>query len=136
MSTTAALERVDHVHVFVADRTQAEAWYARVLGFHRVPEFAHWAADGGPLTLADAGGAIDLALFERPPQRHHSTVAFGVGNAAFAEWQRHLSAELGRPVERVDHGGAYSLYFSDPDGNPYEITTYLTAGEKAGGHHG
>jgi catechol-2,3-dioxygenase len=31
---------------------------------------------------------------------------------------------LGGPVKPVDHGLAWSLYFADPDGNPYEITTY------------
>lgn len=31
------LERIDHIHVFVADRAAAEPWYADVLG----PEFLY-----------------------------------------------------------------------------------------------
>jgi catechol-2,3-dioxygenase len=126
-STTAtpALSRIDHVHVFVADRAAAEAWYGRVLGLKRMGAYAHWAADGGPLTLADASGAIHLALFERPALRNRSTIAFGVDAAGFAAWRDRLTAELGAgAVPFEDHGLAHSIYFSDPDGNPYEITTY------------
>ena len=39
-------------------------------------------------------------------------------------WQEFLSEKLGESVDPVDHGKAWSLYFSDPWGNPYEITTY------------
>jgi catechol-2,3-dioxygenase len=31
---------------------------------------------------------------------------------------------LDRPPEVKDHQVSWSLYFSDPDGNPYEITSY------------
>lgn len=121
---TPSVERIDHIHVFVADREAATRWYGRVFGFQVVPELAHWAEGGGPLTLADASGAIHLALFERAPKANRATIAFGVTAAQFAAWQEHLPAVLGRPVEKVDHGAAWSLYFDDPDGNPYEITTY------------
>jgi catechol 2,3-dioxygenase-like lactoylglutathione lyase family enzyme len=118
------IQGIDHLHLFVADRAAAQRWYAEVLGFEPVAELAHWAAGGGPLTLADAGGTVHLALFERPPQPCRSTIAFGVTAAQFAAWQKHLAACLPQPPQGVDHGAAWSLYFSDPDGNPYEITTY------------
>jgi catechol-2,3-dioxygenase len=51
-------------------------------------------------------------------------VAFGVAAAEFVAWRRHLESRLGRPIEAVDHQLAWSIYFADPDGNPYEITTY------------
>jgi catechol-2,3-dioxygenase len=116
------LERIDHVHVFVADRAAAEAWYERVLGLARLPELAHWAAGGGPLTVGNASGTIHIALFESAGQPCRSTLAFGVAAGAFRDWQDHLSAQLDRGVEVVDHGEALSLYFQDPDGNPFEIT--------------
>lgn len=118
------VDGIDHVHVFVSDRAAAEAWYARVLGFRRVAHLESWAADGGPLTLADAAGRVHLALFERPSLPCRSTVAIGVRGDAFMRWRVWLEASLGRPVEPVDHGVSWSLYFSDPDGNPFEITTY------------
>lgn len=41
----------------------------------------------------------------------------------FLAWQRHLEAVLQQRVEAVDHQLSWSLYFSDPDGNPFEITS-------------
>src|SRR5687767_13333733 len=46
------LATLDHIHVSVADRTAAEAWYRRVLHLERVERLAFWTADHGPLTLA------------------------------------------------------------------------------------
>jgi hypothetical protein len=107
-----------------------------VLGLERVRELAHWAQGGGPLTLADAGGKVHIALFENThgsaPGHHESrrvqsraTIAFGVDAAGFRDWQDHLAAQLGRAVDVVDHGEASSLYFNDADGNPFEITCYV-----------
>jgi catechol-2,3-dioxygenase len=119
-----SLDRIDHIHVQVADRAGAERWYAEVLGLVRMAEFESWAPGGGPLTLANASGSIHLALFERASEPSRSTVAFGVGAAEFVAWRRHLESRLGAPLQPVDHDLAWSLYFTDPDGNPYEITTY------------
>jgi len=119
------LQGIDHVHVFVRDRAAAVRWYADVLGLAPLPAFAHWASGGGPLTLADAGGTVHVALFESAgAQPNRSTVALGVDGAAFAHWQRHLGAVLGRLPAVHDHGAALSLYFDDPDGNPFEITSF------------
>lgn len=126
-----SLDHIDHIHVQVADRARAERWYAEVLGLSRMAQLESWATGGGPLTLANASGTIHLALFERAPEPSRSTVAFGVAAADFVAWRRHLESQLGRPIEPVDHQLAWSIYFADPDGNPYEITTYehaVTAG--------
>ncbi len=127
------LERIDHIHVFVADRDASERWYFDVLGFSRVPELAFWASDGGPLTLADASGSVHLALFERPPQLCRSTIALAATATEFMAWQTHLGTVLGQPVQAVDHQVSWSLYFADPDGNPYEITSYAHDALAAGG---
>ncbi len=118
-----AVDGIDHVHVFVGNRARAEGWYGRVLGFRPVPRFESWARDGGPLTLADADHRVHLALFERTPQPCRSTIAIRVGGQAFLTWRARLEATLGVAVQPVDHGLSWSLYFSDPDGNPFEITT-------------
>jgi NAD(P)-dependent dehydrogenase (short-subunit alcohol dehydrogenase family)/catechol 2,3-dioxygenase-like lactoylglutathione lyase family enzyme len=118
------LAGVDHVHVHVRDRASAERWYADVLGLRRVDSLGGWAADGGPLTLADAADRVHLALFERPPQPNRATIALGVDAGAFIAWRAHLARRLGAAPEAVDHELSWSIYFSDPDGNPYEITSY------------
>ena len=125
---TPLLDRIDHIHVYVADREVSEPWYGEVLGLSRVPELEPWAADGGPLTIANEAGTIHLALFERKPQATRSTVAFGVTAPAFIAWRQHLVAALDEPPKVEDHQLAWSLYFSDPDGNPFEITTFEYAG--------
>ena len=118
------LDRVDHIHVLVRDRVAAEQWYARVMFLARVPELEFWAPDGGPLTIGNPSGTVHLALFERPTQQCRSTVAFAVGAEEFLEWRGHLHAALGHPVAMEDHAVSWSLYFADPDGNPFEITSY------------
>jgi catechol 2,3-dioxygenase-like lactoylglutathione lyase family enzyme len=117
-------QRFDHVHVFVADRVAAESWYARVLGLTRVKELEFWADDGGPLTLGDASDTIHIALFERPLQKCRSTIALAASAPDFLAWRSHLAAALDSPPKLEDHGVSWSLYFSDPDGNPYEITSH------------
>jgi catechol-2,3-dioxygenase len=118
------IEAFDHIHVYVADRAAAEQWYRQVLGFTRTQELAVWASDGGPLTLQNSGGSVHLALFERPREKNRATIALRVNAAQLAQWLAHLRRELDGEVTVEDHALSVSLYFRDPDGNPYEITTY------------
>ena len=98
---------------------------ARVLGLRRLASLERWAADGGPLTLGNASDTIHIALFERPAgAKSRSTIALGTSAEGLLAWQRHLAAELVKAPVRVDHEVSWSIYFEDPDGNPYEITTY------------
>lgn len=129
---TLPLDAFDHVHVYVQDRAAAERWYARVLGLARTPELAFWAADGGPLTLQNESGSIHIALFERPAKPCRSTIALRVPGVAFGAWQAHLQRELPGGASFEDHEASVSLYFTDPDVNPYEITSYEVAAAKAG----
>ena len=117
------IDRFDHIHVYVKDRAAAEAWYERVFGFRRIEELAFW-ADGGPLTITNESGSVHIALFERPPRPNHSTIALHVSREAFMAWLPHAEAVLGTALEPVDHDVCWSLYFADPDGNPYEITSF------------
>lgn len=133
MTTAPTLAGVDHVHVLVRDRAAAVAWYRDVMGLVAVPELEVWQADGGPLTLADANNRVHIALFEREPVagRNLSVVALGTDAAGFAQWREHLTRTLPQAPAFVDHDLSLSLYFRDPDGNPYEITTYDVAAARA-----
>ena len=123
MNRHPTLQTIDHVHVYTSNRADAETWYARVLGLVKIPEFEHWATKVGPLFLTNPQRTISLALFERPHQPTRSTIAFRVSGQDFLEWRARLRETLGK-IEDVDHDGSWSLYFSDPDGNPFEITSY------------
>ena len=118
------LDRIDHVHVYVADREASERWYESVLGFIRIPELAFWSPEGGPLTIGNPSGSVHIALFERPAEKCRSTVAFGASATEFLTWITYLQKVLDRPMQAVDHEVSWSLYFSDPDANPFEITSY------------
>jgi catechol 2,3-dioxygenase-like lactoylglutathione lyase family enzyme len=119
-----SIDRVDHIHVYVSNRESALAWYESVLGLKTDPNLLDWADNGGPLTIGDIDGALHLALFERPALPCRSVIALGVSAMEFLRWQRHLSQVLGQPIRAVDHELSWSMYFSDPDGNPFEITCY------------
>jgi catechol-2,3-dioxygenase len=118
------MQSIDHVHVSVSDRTAAEQWYENVLGLTRVKELEFWSPGGGPLTIQNREATVHLALFEGTPEKRPSTVAFGVDAQEFIRWQAHLGEVLGMQLEAEDHAVSWSLYFSDPDGNRFEITSY------------
>jgi catechol 2,3-dioxygenase-like lactoylglutathione lyase family enzyme len=129
------VEAIDHIHVYVADQRAAAAWHRRVLGLEIVKEFEDWATDG-PLTISSDGGRTSLALFNAAPETLQSarrqTIAFRVGGAGFIAFLKRLdtlevTGAYVRPLRSgdvVDHKHSFSVYFSDPDGNPYELTSY------------
>ena len=122
--------QIDHVEIFVTNRPLACEWYGRVLGFQPVEEFAGW-ADAGPLMIANDDNQM-IALFSGPAQdghriRGHRRVAFRVSADEFAEFVQGSAAWSNPPLGRdaiQDHSLAISVYFTDPFGNPLEVTTY------------
>lgn len=127
------IEQLDHVHVFVADRYKAAAWYKRVLGMEIFGEHEDWAEDTrGPLTISADGGKTGVALFtRRSDYKSQTTIAYRVSGQGFMDFLSNLG-ELdlvcdGKAVtakDVIDHEHSYSIYFYDPDGNPIELTTY------------
>jgi catechol 2,3-dioxygenase-like lactoylglutathione lyase family enzyme len=127
------VEQIDHVHVFVRDRKAAAAWYAETLGLTVHYDYPAMGDAGGPLVISSDDGNTSLALFARPELAGtKSTVAFRISGKGFAAFlarlaDRALTDEHGRRLtanDVHDHMTCYSVYFCDPDGNPYELTTY------------
>lgn len=118
----------DHIELFVPDRDAAVAWYGAWLGFKTMPEHAEWATTG-PIMLTRDDGQTMLALFTGEPQgaepvRGWHRLALRADAAEFFAFRRRF-ADSGQPLRGpVDHDKAWSLYFSDPWGNPLEVTTY------------
>lgn len=133
-----AVERIDHVHVFVADRYEAAAWYWRTLGLETMKQYEHWAQSGrGPLMISPDDGNTKLALFEskrkeEPTLEGANTIAFRTNGQGFCQFLDRLydypvfdrKGKSASSLEIVDHDMAFSVYFNDPDGNSLELTTY------------
>ena len=131
------VEQIDHVELFVPDRRAAASWFEETLGLRIMTDFESWATDRGPLMISSDGGNTKLALFRgeprgsRPTAGHHR-VAFRVDGAGFLAFLDRLERvpvldDQERPVtarDVVDHDRALSIYFCDPWGNRFEITTY------------
>ena len=125
---------LDHVELFVPDRGEAAEWYARVLGCRPVPGTEQWAADPeGPLMVSSDGGRTKLALFQGHAQDRDTSSAFHrvAFRLAGPEWLTFVGRLPGHRVRQgegtvriVDHGAAWSAYFSDPHGHRLEVTTY------------
>ena len=128
------VNQIDHVEVEVPDRRAAAQWYHAVLGFEICPEYESWAEHKrGPLMISSDGGNTSLALFEGQPQGTARPIgirriAFRIGGDDFLKLVEQLDALEGSDAvqrsEIIDHGKSFSVYFSDPYGNPLEVTTY------------
>ena len=129
---------IDHVEVFVPDRREAATWYEAALGLEVVEELQAWESqDGGPWMVSGDGGGTMLALFEGEPRGSretagHHRVAFRVDGASFLRFvegkgRAPVYDDEGRETASgrlMDHEKAYSVYFCDPWGNRYELTTH------------
>ena len=128
---------IDHIELFVPDRYQAATWYRRLLGLEVLEEYESWAEDPrGPLMISSDDGKTKLALFQGQPQESRDTagfhrVAFAVDGPGFLKFLGRLrdlatQEDWGTSDEAspVDHDRAFSVYFSDPFGHRFEVTTY------------
>jgi catechol 2,3-dioxygenase-like lactoylglutathione lyase family enzyme len=124
------VEGIDHVECYVPDRREAAAWYNETLGL--TTNEIGWEAHG-PLLVTSDGGETNLALFEGEPEGAERgvgfhRVAFRIDGEGFLTIVDRLAddpavAVDGRAAIR-DHSYSFSVYFTDPYGNPFEVTTY------------
>ena len=117
------LQNIDHIHVFVPDRQEALGWYNTILGFKPIKRLMFW-AETGPLTIGNDEGTIHIALFEGKPKSNRSVIAFNATGKEFIDWHKRINNALSGIIEVDDHSVSFSIYFEDPYGNPYEITSY------------
>jgi catechol 2,3-dioxygenase-like lactoylglutathione lyase family enzyme len=122
---------IDHIEIFVPDRSAAADWYRKVLGFQVVERLLDW-AESGPLMISNDGGSQMIALFEGEPQATRPIcgirrLAFRTSGDDFAAFIRSSSTWSDPPLgldDIEDHSRSVSVYFTDPFGNPLEVTTY------------
>ena len=131
------VQQIDHVELFVPDFEVALGWYRDVLGLVPVEMARQWAEEGQPHMISSDWGSTMLALFhgEGPGEREivgHRRVAFRVDAARFMHFLDHIEEHPvrdhnGESVSRrdvVDHDLSWSIYFVDPWGNRFEVTSY------------
>lgn len=117
---------IDHVVLTVRDPHAAQAFYVRVLGMEPVV-FA-----GGRLAVAFGGQKINLQALGQETRNH---AGIGSGDlclltdldpdAVLARLDREGVAIVEGPVAKSGARGAItSVYFTDPDGNLIEISSY------------
>lgn len=128
---------VDHIHLYVSDQKDGAVWLERVLGMKEMKDFNEWENGYGPLMMKIEGCDTKIALFKGEPLHNNSVlqqtaIAFGTDGECFLKYIRTIrDLEFYDQNKRklvainvVDHNFAFSIYFNDPWGNGYEITTY------------
>ena len=132
---------LDHVCVCVTDVDRSIAWYHGVLGLeHAFADAPQFGKDPAFLRAGVAAVALLPLGARKPPIRDHLGAHFALG-VDLAEWHRFraaLPALLRRhragaahsiAVDEQDYGLQLSLFFSDPDANVVEVTTWVDASE-------
>lgn len=116
---------VRHIAFRVRDLEAARKWYSEVLGMEVEDEFP------GQALFVRFGPYYhhDLAIFQADREADlPAQNAVGLAHIALLvdslegvrQWYHHLKAN-GVEVRGSDHGVTRSIYFTDPDGNPFEI---------------
>ena len=117
------LQNIDHIHVFVSDRQKALVWYNNILGLNPSEEMVVL-PESGPLMIRNNEGNINIALFKGKSKDNHAVIAFKISGEQFINCHNTINHSLTENLEVVDHDIQFSIYFEDPFGNPYEITSY------------
>jgi glyoxylase I family protein len=130
---------VHHLAIQVRDLSAAEHFYCGVLG---LPIVRRWPAPGGgerslwvaagpttflALEVVEGDQPIAAADPTRGERPGHHLVALGIAREARPAWEARLAA-AGRPVT---HRTAYTVYFTDPEGNRLALSHYPDAAEPA-----
>ena len=117
------LQNIDHIHVFVSNRQKALEWYNNFLGLKPLEEIVVL-PKSGPLMIRNNERNINIALFKGKPKDNNVVIAFKVSGEQFIKFYTAINHSVLENLEIVDHDIQFSIYFKDPFGNPYEVTSY------------
>ena len=117
------LLNIDHIHVFVSDRQEALDWYNNIFGLQPSEKIISL-PQSGPIIIRNDEDSINIAIFKGEPQGNRSVIAFSVTGEEFINFYNTIRHSLNDNLKAVDHSSQFSIYFEDPYGNPYEVTSY------------
>lgn len=143
-----SVQALDHVETLVPDLDAGVEWMRRCFGLKEVEAFDEVGTEGGPVMLSADDSYTKVALIRGEPAGFreavgHRVVAFRTDARAFLRFVEYAHEvpvhgddgqpiSPGTPMETQDHGLSISVYFRDPWGNPYEVTTYEVQAVRAG----
>jgi catechol 2,3-dioxygenase len=114
-----------HIGIYVIDITTMEAFYTRVLGFS-VTDRAHVRGANVVFLSRNPEEHHEIVLVPGRDPSHRSTInqiSFRV--ISLAELRRihkQLVNEAVPSIDPTNHGGSWSVYFADPEGNRIELS--------------
>ncbi len=120
-----SIQRTGHVAIWVRDIEAAKRFYGEILGMELAQEIP-----GQGLFFRFNNYHHDLAVFKgregtEPVDKNHAGIAHIALLAEDFETVKkmyHRLKEHGVPITMtIDHGMTKSIYFTDPDGIPFEI---------------
>jgi glyoxylase I family protein len=123
---------VHHLAILVSDLARVEHFYTKVLGLdvlRRWPDAAGTAERSLWLQLGHGAFlALERAPSDAQPRKAegapgHHLLALGIAEKDRNNWRKRL-AEAGQPVT---HETAFSLYFTDPEGNRLALSHWPEA---------
>jgi catechol 2,3-dioxygenase len=119
---------VRHVAIKVRDLQAAKTWYSEVLGMTVEDEFPGRGifVRFGPyyhhdLAIFQAGAGPDAPALEAGGLGLQHIALLVDSLEGVRQWHTHLKASGVNVTGASDHGVTRSIYFTDPDGNPFEI---------------
>lgn len=129
--------RLDHVCVASSDVDKSIRWYGNVLGLrHEYKDDPSFGKDPAFLRIGSVSVAILPLDGEQSPVKDHNGAHFAIGvnrdqffhiRAALPDLLVRFAEcdEQDTSIDEQDYGLQLSLFFSDPDRNIVEITTWV-----------
>ena len=119
---------LDHVCICVQNVETSLEWYRKVLDFeHKYADEKSFGKDPAFLQNGNAKIALLPLHSSQTPVKNHNGAhfAFNVDREEFDRMRVELPKRLDTQVEEQDYDLQLSLFFSDPDDNILEITTWV-----------
>ena len=128
------IHRLNHAVLYVRDANRSAEFYARVLGFRRLP----LELPGAVFMQAEAStNDHDLGLFSVGDAARPSAAGRGAVGLYHLAWEVDTLADLAAIAQRLqqegalvgatDHGTTKALYGRDPDGIDFEVAWLVPA---------